>query len=116
MKIVQIEERLKERLEERLHRGSKGFLYANFGQRECAFNLVEDSRNFLEAFKHILSDIWSVCYAWIALKTSVLEDCENSWKSSKSRSASSSALRSASIEVQKGFYMPTLAKENVLWN
>ena len=109
MKIVQIEERLKERLEERLHRGSKYFLYAHFGQRKGAVNPVKHPRNLLEAFNHILSDIWSVYVAVIALKTSVLEDFENPWKSSKSRSA----LRSASIEAQKAFYMPTLAKENV---
>ena len=77
MKIVQIEERLKERLEERLHRGSKGLLYAHFGQRKCAVDLVKHTRNLLEAFKHILSDILSVYLAVIALKTTVLEDFEN---------------------------------------
>ena len=73
MKMVQIEERLKECL----HRGSKGFLYAHFGQRKCAVDLVKHARNLLEAFKHILSDILSVYLAVIALKTTVLEDVEN---------------------------------------
>ena len=57
MKTVQIEEGIKERLEECIHRDSKGFLYAHFGSGKCAVKLVKHPRNLLEAFHHILSDI-----------------------------------------------------------